>query len=456
MTRSSLLAGVLGLTFVLAGCSKGIPEDKKVIRFSFWGGYLEMNMWKEMKESFEEANPDVYIKLEYAPGSDKPSTLVTRMLARSAAEVMMIDDDGLPWLASKRYLEPLDERIARDSSELRLADFFPTALDSGSYEGTQWALPYDGFCELIYANLDLFDKAGIPEPTDEWTWEDFGRIAQRLTLDTNGDGVKDQYGAFFILSTHHNQRWMWAYGADWMDPAKTRMTIESPEAVEALHFLGDLLFRKKCVALLGDVAMVEEVMLFTGRVAMVACPGHVMMSLRQIANKRWDVFHMPRGPKGPAARVSWDCIGIYKGAPEEKKELAWKWLKHVLSEHSQRAIGKSGRGMPVRVDDVRASFVRADTPQHEERFLEAMLRYGRTTPQMLATKAWRNEADTIMTRFSIPSSNAWGAALMQGEDPPDESRYRGDPGRWLSPERTVQLCQEACQSVLDDFTKRGY
>lgn len=455
-TLNRTLAMVFFAHILLCGCGQGIPSDKKVLRYSFWGGYLELSMWEEIRQSFEEKNPDVHVKLEYAPGSDKPGALVTRMLAGSAADCMMIDDDGLPWLASKNFIQPLNEWIERDREELRINEIFPVAMETAQYEGTYWVLPWDGFCELIYANLNLFEQAGIPEPTKDWTWEDFGRIAKQLTRDTNGDGIPDQYGTFLPLNSLHNKKVFWAFGASWMNPKMTRVTINSPQAVQALEFYADLLFRKRCVASVTDLSMVEEVMLFTNRVGMVALPAYVMLNLRQLSGKKWDVFHIPKGPAGRAARVSFDCIGIYSRTTPEKKELAWRWIKHVLSSESQRVVGRSGRAMPVRPVDVEASFVRPDTPQHEERFLEAMLEYGRISSSMLASQAMWTVADGITGRFGRETTNAWGKALMRGEDPPDRSRYKGDPSRWLSPEVTVAELQTKCQAVIDQFDRRGY
>lgn len=120
LTPPHALTMVLLVHILLCGCGQGIPTDKQVLRYSFWGGYLEIRLWEELKRTFEEKNPDVYVKLEYAPGSDKPGALMSRMLAGSAADCMMIDDDGLPWLASKRFIEPLNDRIEHDAEELRI------------------------------------------------------------------------------------------------------------------------------------------------------------------------------------------------------------------------------------------------------------------------------------------------------------------------------------------------
>ncbi|MBD2864029.1 extracellular solute-binding protein [Paenibacillus oceani] len=57
---------------------------------------------------------------------------------------------------------------------------------------------------LVYNPL-LFKKYGVPEPEGKWVKEDFIRAAQKLTVDTNGDGILDLYG--FSLSGTLN-RWL--------------------------------------------------------------------------------------------------------------------------------------------------------------------------------------------------------------------------------------------------------
>ena len=83
--------------------------------------------------------------------------------------------------------------------------------------------------------------------------------------------------------------------------------------------------------------------ILTGRLGMIAGGAYLMRNLRATEGMRWDVFHMPKGPARRATRVSWDGISIYSGS--EKKELAWRFLKHVLGRDSQKLIGSSGVGV---------------------------------------------------------------------------------------------------------------
>jgi len=63
-------------------------------------------------------------------------------------------------------------------------------------------------------------------------------------------------------------------------------------------------------------------------------------------------------------------------AGSRHKEAAWEWIRFVTGEEGQRIIAGFNRGMPARRALAEELFPKPNTPQHEERFLEAM-RYAR-------------------------------------------------------------------------------
>lgn len=89
---------------------------------------------------------------------------------------------------------------------------------------------------LVYNPL-LFKKYGVPEPEGKWVKEDFIRAAQKLTVDTNGDGIVDLYG--FSLSGTLN-RWL-------VIALQQGVSLPSPTHTEpmenTLTFIHDLLYR---------------------------------------------------------------------------------------------------------------------------------------------------------------------------------------------------------------------
>jgi ABC-type glycerol-3-phosphate transport system substrate-binding protein len=102
-----------------------------------------------------------------------------------------------------------------------------------------------------------------------------------------------------------------------------------------------------------------------------------MTIMRGVEGMRWDIVHMPTGPAGKATRVSWDGLAIYSGS--QHKEAAWRFIKTVLSNEGQRTVGSLHRALPVRRWAVLESYIDPETPQQEEKYLEAM-EYGRATP----------------------------------------------------------------------------
>jgi multiple sugar transport system substrate-binding protein len=60
------------------------------------------------------------------------------------------------------------------------ADIFPSFLDSSSWAGKLIGIPgYTNNQAVIY-NLGLLQQAGVPDPRQGWTWDDFKATAQRF------------------------------------------------------------------------------------------------------------------------------------------------------------------------------------------------------------------------------------------------------------------------------------
>jgi multiple sugar transport system substrate-binding protein len=56
---------------------------------------------------------------------------------------------------------------------------------------------------MIY-NKDMFEAAGLDPDAFPTTWEELEEVAKALTVDTDGDGVIDQYGLGWPLGNEGN------------------------------------------------------------------------------------------------------------------------------------------------------------------------------------------------------------------------------------------------------------
>ena len=49
---------------------------------------------------------------------------------------------------------------------------------------------------MMFVNKTLLTQEGIEVPEEDWTWNDLYRICQKVTKDSNGDGIIDQFGIY--------------------------------------------------------------------------------------------------------------------------------------------------------------------------------------------------------------------------------------------------------------------
>ncbi len=407
---------VIGAALAVILAAGAFPAAATNLSFSFWGSYKDLELWKQMSEQFEEAHPDIAIELQFTP-NDYGEKLQLQLISQSAADVLLMEDENYPTYAARGYLEDLGPYIERDRAELKMDDFFPTAMDAFTYRGLVAGLPWDGMAVMMFYNKDLFDASAIPYPTAEWTWDDFRRIAKQLTKDTNGDGRIDQFGGMQVFAWLDFQPLFWSYGAEVLNEDRTRCIINSPQAIAAARFMQELKFTDHSMVWYAELqGLNQEAQLLTGRIGMTPAGIYVTQTLGNVkGGMRWGMCRMPRGPTGKQyTRVSWDGISMnarMKGSPSEvraKKEAAWLFLKYFLSEEGQRTIAKAGRGVPVVREYAWKYYVDPDTEVEEEVALEAMEKDGRLTPATTKFLAVRRAIDQPFQRMERENPAARG------------------------------------------------
>ena len=378
-SRLGISLGLIAVASILPGCTRTETKGTTEVRFSFWGNYLDLKMWRDIVREFEAENPDISIKPEYISG-DYKKKIQLAMISGGAADVLLMDDEILPAYSVRGFLEDLSPYIERDREALRLDDMFPTAMESFRYQGVQSGLPWDGSSEVFFFNKDLFDAAGVPYPDRDWTCSDFRRIARELTRDLDGDGRPDQFGAMIEFTLNTVEGFVWSFGGDILNEDKTRFAMNTPEAIEAIQFLADMRCQDHVVPWSTEgETLFAEVQLLSGRVAMVKSGAYVALTLKGVKDAmRWGMAPVPIGPHGDrATRVTWD--GLCISGTSAHKEEAWRFLMFVESEKVQAQIARAGRGLPVRVPDARKYFVDPKSGVDEALVIDAVY-YGKLNP----------------------------------------------------------------------------
>lgn len=185
---------------------------------------------------FEAENSGV--KIEYVSGimSDEYSEWLSgKIVGGDAPDVFMVLPQDFSTLQKTGSLLALDSLIKQDS-EFDANNFYSGAYDFGSVGSSQYALPLECVPEMMFVNKTLLAKEAILTPDTDWTWDEFYDICKKITKDTDGNGVIDQFGVY-------NYNWRQAFLTNSVMPFNedgSKCSIQGENAIEAIEFLQEM------------------------------------------------------------------------------------------------------------------------------------------------------------------------------------------------------------------------
>ncbi len=422
-----LVAVALGLS-AGAGCTREQEDGRVELVFNDHPYPHWMKVNRKLIAEFEATHPN--IKIKFVPGEDEK--LLGMIAGGLAPDVWTTDHVGLPYFARRGVLMRLDERIAADP-DVDLDACFDCTVRAGTFDGHVYGLPHVFSPVCLVYNKSLFREAGVPEPTGEWTWDEFVEACKKLTKDRDGDGRIDQF-AIEILWSHH--RWpifVWQNGGEVYDSAQDRFALDSPEAVEAMQWQYDLVFKhhvspSQLDELEGVSSQQFDIRFAEQRVAMLASTRYYLGRMKGFGGFEVGVCHLPRGRQRATIMIgSVVMINANTRHPEE----AWEFATFLHEGRTQEKIVAAGRGLPSNIAAARrVTHHPGEPPDGDHVFVEAA-EYCRSKDFEI-TELRRANYDAFMLFYSIPRG------VLSAEDAcrqfceilnPALRRYRASGGR---------------------------
>lgn len=331
---SLLLALLLVLMTVALGSSRNVAAQEPVTIGFVYGSFAPQEKWELYFQNFLAEHPEVtinYIPVPLDSWSDYTQKIVTLMVGGEQVDVIWNAIEAVPMMADRGILRELDSFIASDPGiQEYIDDVNPQLLEGLQWNDQQFLLPFAWNSPLIYYNKAILAEAGLPEPSPDWTWDDFLHYAQEITKDTDGDGVPDVWGFQTGFSTWALGPWTISNGSFWIDKSFTEPWYNRPETIEAVQFVHDLIWTHN-VAPSGDFNSAEA--FAAGTLGMFSgAPGtrEVLIPTGMTVDD-YDVVFWP-SPDGETVNGSiWgtDGYGITQGS--QHPELAWEMVKELVS-----------------------------------------------------------------------------------------------------------------------------
>lgn len=354
----------LCVVLVLAGCAPaaapttapdGAPTNAAAapesaapseVSFMVFGDPGELKAYQAIVDMFESRNPDVDIELIHIPSQgDYRQRLGTDFAAGTAADVVLLNYRRVVPFAAKDAIVPLGPYIAA-SEVVSGTAFYPETLSAFTWNSNIWCLPQNLSSLVVYYNKDLFKAAGVPEPTADWTWDDFLAAAKALTQDTDGDGTIDQYGLGTEVTFLRLAPFVWQNGGEIVDDPylPSFLTLNSPAAKEAFQWFVDLQTVHHVVPdAVAEEAESSESRFLNGRNAMHLQSRRIVPTTRESATFDWDVAPLPQNKQAATVLHS---DGYCMAATTKNKDAAWRLIEFANSPEGQEIVAATGRTVP--------------------------------------------------------------------------------------------------------------
>ena len=329
------------LALILAA---GAARAETTIDFALWGSPEEGEVWKTIAAEFEAAHPDIKVNIEVADWDGYWEKLRVQVAGGEPPDVFAMDAPLYPDWQSRGVLLNLQPYL--DANPSALDGVYPITLEAYRTPDGLFGLPRDFQTIVLYYNKDMFDAAGQSYPDDTWSYDDFRAAAARLTLDANGDGVKEQWG-FWAEVYDMEPFWgpvVWAWGGSPVDPAAGTTLVNTPEAQAAFQFIHDMW------KVDGSMPSEQELAQygydgFLAGVAAMGFSGHWSVPEYAAAGLNFDVAPLPIGPAGRATGVN--SAGFVISADTDAPDAAWQFVQFAISEAGQAKLANIGLAVPI-------------------------------------------------------------------------------------------------------------
>ncbi len=259
---SGILIAVMVISMALAGCGSNASEEEVVetdtetagtvphdevegdISFTAWGSDEELAVDQEVVDAFMEEYPNVNVTFE--PINDDYETKVeTMMVGGDAPDVIYGHPKYFQKWANQGLLLNLQPYFDNNQQFYDEEVYATNLYEPFKYDGDMVATVNGADTFLLFYNQDLFDEAGVPYPTEDWTWDDFLAACEKLTIDKDGDGVIDQYAISASTGQQQIEAYMAAFGGELYDDIDnpTEVIIDSEENKNGLQMWYDLIYK---------------------------------------------------------------------------------------------------------------------------------------------------------------------------------------------------------------------
>lgn len=320
MKRIALL--ILAGCFILTGCGNNLAKKDTEVVMWLIGSEDQAITIKYLAGDFYKKT-GIRVRCDAISWGDAHSKYLTSIAGGVAPDIGTM---GLTWGAEFGSLGAMVDLAEKHPDEIRdiKESVFPGLWASVEYDGKVFGIPFDMTEYVIYYRTDIIGKA--PE-----TWEELKKLL--TDLNKAGKGMLFEWGS---LSWIGYSPFLWQAGGDYYGKNHAVVTIDSPEAVNAMNFFAGL-YRVYNVP---KSKIPLEQGMRTGDFPLAISGNWNIDGLRLLAPEidgKWSIATLPKGPAGKRTTfIGGRIMGIFEQS--KNKAAAWEFIKYLFTPEVQARL----------------------------------------------------------------------------------------------------------------------
>jgi len=243
------IAGVGGATLALAACATatapstaagGSAPGAEGNHLVFWHPFEEWG--KSMEEAFNKANQGFTAEWQLGEYDENTKTMAS-LAAGNPPSLSFLGRWQHPDLAARDAIYALDDYL-ETSPTFKWENLWKRLQNEALFRGKKFVIPYTTDTRAFFYNKDVMKEAGLDPEKPPTSWEDLHEASLKVLKKDSGGrieriGFTPTFGnppvhvLFFTLN--------WCVGQSELNEDRTKATIATPEAEQAMVYIKQLM-----------------------------------------------------------------------------------------------------------------------------------------------------------------------------------------------------------------------
>jgi multiple sugar transport system substrate-binding protein len=271
--------------------------------------------------------------------------VITRIAGGEVLDIIHFATEGIGLFAEKKIFQPIDSWFdADDAFKADVEqDIHPTLMNAHRWKGKLMGLPSDWNNMVIYYNYKIFADRGVPEPTADWTWDDFVEVCSKIAHVTGS--AEDLYAYVFSTSMFGLDPWFYNNDTSIFTDDLMGSNMDDPKVAETLQFLADLVLTHRVSP--NPTGWDASGNMYASHLAMRSCGRWCILGCTNNSFFDYKLQYQPhkQGPLKTVVGVGGDAMATMARHPD----MCWEVIKIICStEYQQQYIKIMGANMSRR------------------------------------------------------------------------------------------------------------